>query len=199
MFYGDLPKTWRELLTLWLSRLKRPKSFAEDVIADEQLLDELENCYSDKLWNPNDPVGSYMALDCVTQCPAEFFSRNDTYGMAYSMEGRFPLASKTFMQYCLNIHTRYKLNQSETKIMIRSAYNGILPDAIIYKPKTGWTVPVGLWLTNKMDKDLEDFYTKELGNKKLKTVTSSQKSAKMLIPDLILKHWKETYKVTDAS
>jgi len=199
MFYGELPKTWRELLTLWLSRLKRPKSFAGDVIADEQLLDELESCYSDKLWNPNDPVGSYMALDCVTQCPAEFFSRNDTYGMAYSMEGRFPLASKTFMQYCLNIHTRYKLNQSETKIMIRSAYNGILPNEIIYKPKTGWTVPVGLWLTNKMDKDLEDFYTKELGKEKLKVVTSSQKSAKMLIPDLILKHWKETYKVTDAS
>jgi len=199
MFYSELPKTWREVLTLWLSRLKRPKSFTENIIADEQLLDELESCYSDKLWNPDDPVGSYMALDCVTQCPAEFFSRNDTYGMAYSMEGRFPLASKTFMQYCLNIHTKYKLNQSETKIMIRSAYNGILPDAIIYKPKTGWTVPVGLWLTNKMDKDLEDFYTKELGNEKLKTVTSSQKSAKMLIPDLILKHWKETYKVTDAS
>jgi hypothetical protein len=50
-----------------------------------------------------------------------------------------------------------------------------------------------------MDKDLEDFYTKELGHEKWKTVTSSQKSAKMLIPDLILKHWKETYKVTDAS
>jgi asparagine synthase (glutamine-hydrolysing) len=199
MFYSVLPKTWRELLTLWLQRLKRPKRFTENIIADEQLLDELESCYSDKLWNPNDPVGSYMALDCVTQCPAEFFSRNDTYGMAYSMEGRFPLASKTFMQYCLNIHTRYKLNQSDTKIMIRSAYNGILPNDIIYKPKTGWTVPVGLWLTNKMDKDLEDFYTNELGHEKLKTVTSSQKSAKMLIPDLILKHWKETYKVTDAS
>ena len=199
MFYGTLPKTWREVLTLWLQRLKRPKNFTKDIIADELLLDELENCYSDKLWNPDDPVGSYMALDCVTQCPAEFFSRNDTYGMAYSMEGRFPLASKTFMQYCLDIHTRHKLNQSETKIMIRSAYNGILPNQIINKTKTGWTVPVGLWLTNKMDKDLENFYTKELGYEKLKVVTSSQKSAKMLIPDLILKHWKKTYKVTDAS
>ncbi len=199
MFYGTLPKTWREVLTLWLQRLKRPKNFTKDIIADELLLDELENCYSDKLWNPDDPVGSYMALDCVTQCPAEFFSRNDTYGMAYSMEGRFPLASKTFMQYCLDIHTRHKLNQSETKIMIRSAYNGILPNQIINKTKTGWTVPVGLWLTNKMDKDLENFYTKELGYEKLKVVTSSQKSAKMLIPDLILKHWKKTYKVIDAS
>lgn len=198
MFYSKLPTTWRELLTLWLQRLKRPKSFTENIIADEQLLDELENCYSDQLWNPKDPVGSYMALDCVTQCPAEFFSRNDTYGMAHSMEGRFPLASKTFMQYCLDIHTKYKLSQSETKIMSRKAYDGILPNEIIYKEKTGWTVPVGFWLTNKMDKDLEMFYTKSLGREKLEKVTSSQKSAKMLIPDLILKDWKKTYKVQDA-
>ena len=103
MFYGKLPATWRELLNLWLHRIKRPKSFTTNSVSDNDLLDALEDCYSDKLWNPEDPVGSYMALDCVTQCPAEFFSRNDTYGMAYSMEGRFPLASKTFMQYCLTV------------------------------------------------------------------------------------------------
>ena len=199
MFYDTLPTTWREFLTVWLQRLKRPKKFVTDNVVDESLVDALEDCYSDKLWNPADPVGSYMALDCVTQCPAEFFSRNDTYGMAYSMEGRFPLASKTFMQYCLDIHTKYKLNQSETKRMIRSAYKGILPDEIINKTKTGWTVPVGLWLTNKMDKDLEEFDTKSIGDAKLKKVTASQKTAKMLISDLILTHWKETYKLIDAS
>ena len=49
-----------------------------------------------------------------------------------------------------------------------------------------------------MDKDLETFYTKSLGQEQLKKVTSSQKSAKMLMPDLILKDWKQTYKVQDA-
>jgi hypothetical protein len=82
--------------------------------------------------------------------------------------------------------------------MIRSAYNGILPNEIIHKSKTGWTVPVGLWLTKKLDKELEKFYTDSMGTDGLNTVTSSQKSAKMLIPDLILKYWKKTYKVQDA-
>ena len=160
-------------------------------------MDALEDCYSDKLWNPDDPVGSYMALDCVTQCPATFFSRNDIYGMAYSMEGRFPLASKTFMQYCLNIHTRHKLNRSATKVMTRTAYKEILPQEIINKSKTGWTVPVGLWLTKKMDKSLEKFYTDSMGEDPLQIVSVSQKAAKMLMPDFILKHWKETYKIID--
>ena len=139
-----------------------------------------------------------MALDCVTQCPAEFFSRNDTYGMAHSMEGRFPLASKKSMQYCLDIHTRYKLTGSATKVISRTAYTGILPKEIINKTKTGWTVPVGFWLTQKMDKDLELFYTKSLGREGLNIVTTSQKSAKMLIPDLIYKDWQKTYRVQDA-
>lgn len=198
MFFGKHPTSWRELLTMWLGRIKRPKRITQNIMPDEQLLDELEKCFSDKLWNPEDPVGSYMALDCVTQCPAEFFSRNDTYGMAHSMEGRFPLASKKFMQYCLDIHTRYKLTGSETKIISRTAYTGILPKEIINKTKTGWTVPVGFWLTEKMDKDLELFYTKSLGREGLNIVTTSQKSAKMLIPDLIYKDWQKTYRVQDA-
>lgn len=198
MFFGKHPTSWRELLTMWLGRMKRPKKITQDIMPDELLLDELEKCFSDKLWNPEDPVGSYMALDCVTQCPAEFFSRNDTYGMAHSMEGRFPLASKKFMQYCLDIHTRYKLTGSETKIISRTAYTGILPKEIVNKTKTGWTVPVGFWLTEKMDRDLELFYCKSLGRERLNIVTTSQKSAKMLIPDLIYKDWQKTYRVQDA-
>ncbi len=197
MYYSDTPSSWKEVLALWIKRLKRPKNFVTDILPDETLLDALEDCYSDKLWNPDDPVGSYMALDCVTQCPATFFSRNDIYGMAYSMEGRFPLASKTFMQYCLNIHTRHKLNRSATKVMTRTAYKEILPREIINKSKTGWTVPVGLWLTKKMDKSLEKFYTDSMGEDPLQIVSVSQKAAKMLMPDFILKHWKETYKIID--
>lgn len=197
-FSKTKPSTWKELLSVWMDRLKRPKNFSTRIIPDEELINELENCYPNDFWNPDDPVGSYMALDCVTQCPAEFFSRNDTYGMAYSMEGRFPLASKAFMQYCLDIHTKYKLTTTETKIMARNAYKSRLPIEIIEKPKTGWTVPVGYWLTNKMHIGLEKFYTDNMGEDALKIVTSSQKSAKMLIPDLILKVWKQTFKVRDA-
>ena len=198
MFYGRKPGTWREVLDLWINRQKRPKNFAVKIISDEELVNELEKCYPEDLWNADDPVGSYMALDCVTQCPAEFFSRNDTYGMAYSMEGRFPLASKAFMQYCLDIHTKHKLTSRETKIMVRNAYKGRLPIEVIEKPKTGWTVPVGYWLTKKMNSKLEKFYTDSMGHNRLKAVTTSQKSAKMLMPDLILKYWKQTYKVQDA-
>ena len=53
-------------------------------------------------------ANSAMALDCITTVSEDFFSRNDRFGMAFSMEGRFPLSSKNFMQYCLDVNSSFK-------------------------------------------------------------------------------------------
>mgnify|MGYP003321698976 FL=1 len=79
--------------------------------------------------------------------------------------------------------------------MSRTAYSRLLPKDIINKEKTGWTVPVGLWLTMRKDAELEEFYVSRLGKDKLNAVSTSQKSAKLLIPDLTLQDWKKIYKV----
>ena len=69
----------------------------------------------------------------MTVCPEDFLNRNDKFGMAYSMEGRYPLASKTFMQYCMAIPSTEKLSKFQLKSMSRRAYKGHLPDYIINK------------------------------------------------------------------
>ena len=200
MYNGQQPTSWDDVLRMWFRRLKRPTKIIQDVIDDEILINEFSKCYSNELWNPKDPVASYMALDCVTQVPAEFFSRNDKYGMAFSMEGRFPLASKFFMQYCLNIHTKFKIgkNENETKLLSKQAYKDLLPNEIITKEKTGWTVPIGHWLTNNLDSNLNKFYRSAMGNEVLDNLTHSQKSGKTLIPSWIVKDWKNRYEVTNA-
>ena len=190
--------TWSDVLMHWLNRIKRPVPLTDNILPDSVLLDEFSKCYSDELWNKDDPTASYMALDCVTQVPAEFFSRNDTYGMAYSMEGRFPLASKIFMQYCLNIPTKYKIGSrdTDTKMLTKISYKKLLPQQIIKKEKTGWTVPIGHWLKTNVDQDLTEFYTQSVGDQnKMNTVTINAKVGKSLIPAWAYKSWKEKYKI----
>jgi len=162
----DKLKTWTDIIDKWINRIKRPIKVYDKIV----LRDEMLKCYPADLWNPNDPIGSYMALDCVAQAPEEFLMRNDKYGMAYSMEGRFPLATKTFMQYCMNIHSDEKIGQekSDTKLLTKIAYKNILPDVIINKMKTGWTVPLQHWWN---------------------------KSGKDNIPAMILEEWKKIYKI----
>ena len=160
--------SWTDIIDKWINRIKRPIKVYDKVT----LRNELIKCYPEDLWNPNDPVGSYMALDCITQVPEEFFMRNDKYGMAYSMEGRFPLATKTFMQYCMDIHSNEKVGKEkyETKLLTKIAYNTKLPPEITQKIKTGWTAPLQQWW---------------------------KKASKADIPAMVVKDWKKIYQVTE--
>ena len=190
--------TWDDILKHWLKRIKRPLQLTDTPINDDELLSEFKKCYSGELWNPDDPIASYMALDCVAQVPEEMFNRNDKYGMAYSMEGRFPLATKLFMQYCLDIPSTIKMgvDKSDTKILTKIAYKGLLPDAIINKGKTGWTVPVGHWLTTNVNENLKSFYVTAVGdNSKLNIIKASQKAGKAIVPAWIVKDWIKKYKM----
>jgi asparagine synthase (glutamine-hydrolysing) len=199
IFQGKVElNNWNDVLRHWLDRIKRPVALTDNILSDDILLNEFGKCFSEELWNAKDPTASYMALDCVTQVPAEFFIRNDTYGMAYSMEGRFPLASKFFMQYCLDIPTKYKIGSTDTdtKMLTKIAYEKILPKEIIKKEKTGWTVPIGHWLKKDSDKELTDFYLQSIGEEnKMDTITVNAKVGKSIIPAWAYKSWKEKYQI----
>ena len=187
---------WEDVLRLWLKRIKRPLQLTDNPVSEEKLLTEFKKCYGENLWNPDDPVGSYMALDCVAQVPEEMFSRNDKYGMAYSMEGRFPLATKKFMNYCMGIHSDKKLgeNKGQTKKLLKEAYQDLLPHEIIHKPKTGWTVPVGHWLSANMDAGLRKFYQDRMQSQNgLNVIKASQKAGKALVPAWIVRDWLRRY------
>jgi len=160
--------SWTDIIDKWINRIKRPIKVYDKIT----LRNELIKCYPEDLWNPNDPIGSYMALDCAAGVPEEFFMRNDKYGMAYGMEGRFPLATKMFMQYCMDIHSDEKIGEEkrDTKLLTKIAYNRKLPPEIINKIKTGWTVPLQHWWN---------------------------KHGKADIPAMIVKDWKKIYQITE--
>lgn len=195
----DKIESWDDVVALWMKRIKRPLAgiVMGGDLSREAVQEEIKKTYPD-LFNPNDPIGSYMALDCVTQVPEEFFNRNDKYGMAYGMEGRFPLATKMFMKYCMSIHTDQKIGKGkhQTKMLTKIAYDGHLPYWIIKKQKTGWTVPLGYWLTNNSSLALNKFYKKSLQEKSgLDIIMASQKAGKALVPAWIINDWIKTYKI----
>jgi asparagine synthetase B (glutamine-hydrolysing) len=193
-------RKWKDVITLWGGRIKRPL-LVSDIggdISKEDILEELARIYPDNLWNDADPIGSAMALDCITQVPEEFFNRNDKYGMAYGMEGRFPLATKMFMQYCMNIPSWEKIGfyKTDTKNLTKRAYKDLLPKRIINKLKTGWTVPVGEWMTTNENAELNSLYKASLGdNSGLDIIKTSQKAGKALLPAWIINDWIKTYKI----
>lgn len=187
--------SWNELVWKWMHRIKRPVEMKRK-ISKEQLHEILIKQMPQKVWNPADHVNSYMALDCVTQVPEDFLSRNDKFGMAFSMEGRFPLATKRYMNYCLSIHSKHKMGtaKSQTKLPTKLAYQGHLPDYIINKVKTGWTVPLMYWLNNneKLQTFMNSYMAKEDCLKNVISA-SNQTQKKPRLISWMMRSWAQSY------
>jgi hypothetical protein len=56
-------------------------------------------------------------------------------------------------------------------------------------------VPIGYWLLDGVDAQLNGAYDKAVGNKKLKILKRSQKAGKGIVPQWQVKNWKEKYKI----
>jgi asparagine synthase (glutamine-hydrolysing) len=114
------------------------------------LKEKFKKIYLDNFWNEDDPLSSYMAIECLTIVPQEFLIRNDKLGMASSIEGRFPFTTKSFMKYCFSIPSKDKIDPVSgiLKVLSKTAYQDLLPKEMIEKVKTGWSAPIGYWLSN---------------------------------------------------
>lgn len=155
------PKSWSDFIKMWMIKFRAPILLNMKFNYDD-LHSILIQALPEEIWNPEDISNSAMALDCITTVSEDFFSRNDRYGMAYSMEGRFPFASKKFMQYCLDIKSSFKfgLHSDETKYILKKTYENKLPEYILNKPKTGWSAPIIHWL--KTDKYLRNKFLNDI-------------------------------------
>jgi asparagine synthase (glutamine-hydrolysing) len=187
--------SWKGLIEAWMNRIKRPIQVSTTPISRDDLSSHFEKTFPQELYDQKDPVNSYMALDCVTQVPEEFFIRNDTYGMAFSMEGRFPLATKKFMKYALGIPSREKIgrDKSDTKLLSKKAYRKIFPKEIVNKHKTGWTAPVKGWI---QDQQVAMQCYQERINRQdcLKDIVVRQnETQKSAIPAWILRDWANKF------
>ena len=141
------PKNWSDFIRMWMFKFRAPVLLNMNFNYDD-LHSLLVKALPEELWNPEDVTNSAMALDCITTVSEDFFTRNDRFGMAFSMEGRFPFASKNFMQYCLNLKSTYKFGyqENELKHIIKEAYRNRLPKYLLNKSKTGWSAPIMNWL-----------------------------------------------------
>jgi len=194
-------KNWKDICRYLVLGQKPTASVNKNKYSKEEVLEEFLKTFGSDMYNPADPLNSFCCLELATVCPEEFLIRNDKFGMAYSMEGRYPLASKTFMKYCMSMHSLHKLsqffgkkkldNKFELKNMSRRAYIDHLPKFIIGKEKTGWTAPMAYWM-NK-DNNLKKFYQTKTGKEMPHQL--NQKTGKRASIDMIWATWFDKFDV----
>lgn len=70
----------------------------------------------------------------------------DKMSMSRALEARVPFLDKDLTEFASKIPLKYKVNFFKTKIIIRDAYKGKIPEFLFNQPKRGWFSPGAKWL-----------------------------------------------------
>jgi len=101
--------------------------------------------------SPNRDYLTWMSyLDLRMRLPELLLMRVDKMSMATSVEARVPFLDHVFVEQMMQLPQRVKLPGLQPKHLLKQAVRGIIPDAVIDRPKQGFRVPVRQWLAEDL-------------------------------------------------
>jgi asparagine synthase (glutamine-hydrolysing) len=97
-----------------------------------------------------DGVDRPLAVDTETYLPGDLLTKVDIATMAYSVEARSPFLDHRLLEFAAGLPGELKLGHGGGKQVLKAAMRGILPDAILERPKMGFGVPLKHWYRGEL-------------------------------------------------
>ncbi|GIO27070.1 asparagine synthase (glutamine-hydrolyzing) [Ornithinibacillus bavariensis] len=93
-----------------------------------------------------DNVTKMQYVDMKRWLPGDILLKADKMSSAHSIELRVPFLDKEVMEMAGKIPAHLKVNDIDTKYVLRKAANEVLPDEWANRPKVGFPVPFRDWM-----------------------------------------------------
>jgi asparagine synthase (glutamine-hydrolysing) len=94
-----------------------------------------------------------LRADLSEWLPHNLLHKVDGASMAFSLEARVPYLALPVVRFVAALPDELKVRGRETKRVLRRALAGVVPDAILSRPKQGFDLPLAAWLRGPL-KDL---------------------------------------------
>ena len=136
--------------------------WTDDTILESLFIPELRS--EIKSNNPNSVMYDFIEpiitdasrLDCMLALEQRYFltdhnlNYTDKMSMAVGVEARVPFLDKDLVKLASKIPNKYKQKGSVGKWVLKKAMEPYLPKEIIYRPKTGFGVPLRGWIKHEL-------------------------------------------------
>jgi len=76
---------------------------------------------------------------------------DDKLAMAHSVEGRVPFLDNDLVETAARIPSEFKSRPDQSKIVLKQAMRGLLPEATLQRRKQGFTPPDQTWHKGRMN------------------------------------------------
>ena len=110
----------------------------------------LEDAGADRLEQMRaDRLDAQMRCDLRLYLPENILAKVDAMSMATSLEARVPYLDNEMVNLALAIPSGLKVRGGERKWILKRAFAGLLPEAVLHRGKEGFSMPMKQWLTHE--------------------------------------------------
>lgn len=106
--------------------------------------------------NTDDPLALIQYLDLKTYLVGDINTKVDRASMAHSLEVREPLMDHELVEWMATLPSSLKIRGAEGKYLLKKALEPQLPEAVLYRPKMGFSVPLAQWFRGPLRERVRD-------------------------------------------
>lgn len=103
----------------------------------------------------NEPLNRMLFLEAKHFLCDHNLNYTDKMGMTVGVEVRVPFLDPEVVQLAASLPAHFKQRGAQGKWILKRAMEGVLPHDVIYRPKTGFGVPLRHWLRHELREVVE--------------------------------------------
>jgi asparagine synthase (glutamine-hydrolysing) len=118
--------------------------------------------YFEYLWNKNKPLLERISdFDLKNYLNNDINTKVDRATMAFSLEARAPLMDYRVVEFARTLPTSFKWKNGVQKRILKDVLYDYLPAEIFNRPKSGFSMPIGLWFRGVLKEYVYDTLSKK--------------------------------------
>ena len=110
---------------------------------------ESKNKYLDPI-RADQSLNGFLRNDVSLVLESDMLVKTDRMSMANGLEIRSPFIDYRVIEWGLKIPDQLKINRSEGKRILKSAFRNILPQEVLQRKKRGFEIPLQKWLVEEL-------------------------------------------------
>jgi asparagine synthase (glutamine-hydrolysing) len=96
-----------------------------------------------------DPLTKMSNIDIHIWLEGDIYFNVDKMGEAAGLEIRMPLTDTRIFDIASRMPSKYKVNEEQNKVALRTAASRVLPEEIAFRKKLGFVVPIRIWMADE--------------------------------------------------
>lgn len=113
-----------------------------------------------------DPLSKMSDVDIQIWLEGDIYLNVDKMSRAAGLEVRMPLTDTRIFDIASRMPSKYKVNEEQNKVALRTAASKVLPEEIAFRKKLGFIVPIRIWMADeRYNQDVQAKFNSEMAAK----------------------------------